>query len=305
MKILSISGDRHVVQEGTDAHTRHAAMRERVEALDVFVWPQLHSWWSVFRAARTRAYTLVTAQDPFWRGLLAWVVSRAHNLPLNVQVHTDLSAHTWWRRLMARLVLRRADSVRVVSEKIKKQVAATGTKARTHVLPIYLDLERFRKVERLPHDRPAILWVGRFEAEKDPLSAIEVLREVRAQGVDAVLIMLGAGRLEKALRKAAKDLPVEFAGWQPPEQYLPVADVVLSTSRHESWGASIIEALAAGVPVVAPDVGIARDAGAVVVDRAHQASAVARVLKEQSRGELALSFLDRDAWVERWKETLV
>lgn len=305
MRILSISGDRHILEPGTDAHARHKTMRERVEQLDVFAWPQLHTVRQVLRAARERAYTIVTAQDPFWRGALAWMVARRHKLALNVQVHTDLSAHAWWRRVLARRVLRRADSVRTVSEKIQAQVLSTGTKARVHVLPIYVDLERFRRVERLPHDRPTILWVGRFEDEKDPLRAVAVLREVRAKGVDAVLVMLGAGRLEKVLRKAAKGLPVEFPGWQPAEQYLPFADVVLSTSRHESWGASIIEALAAGVPVVAPDVGVAREAGAIIADRGDLASAVRTVLRDRPHAMLKIAFLDREAWAAKWNDTLL
>lgn len=67
-----------------------------------------------------------------------------------------------------------------------------------------------------------------------------------------------------------------------PAVFLETADVVLCTSLYESWGASIVEALAAGVPVVAPDVGVAKEAGATVVPRAQLAEAVVRVLEEGS-----------------------
>jgi len=184
------------------------------------------------------------------------------------------------------------------------QVSTVGRRAKIHVLPLYVDLSRFQNLECIPHERPAILWIGRFESEKDPLRAIEVLKTVRARGVDAVLIMLGAGKLEAALRKEAKQLPVEFPGWQPPEAYLKVADVVLCTSPHESWGASIIEALAAGVPVVAPDVGIAKEAGAIVVSRSGLAEGVLKVLQDKPSGNLQIAFLDKEEWGRRWKDSL-
>ena len=84
-----------------------------------------------------------------------------------------------------------------------------------------------------------------------------------------------------------------------------MADVVVSTSKHESYGASILEALAVGVPVVAPDIGIAKEAGATVVARANLATAVSDVLTSGKRGELKISLPTRDEWTERWRETLV
>jgi hypothetical protein len=58
------------------------------------------------------------------------------------------------------------------------------------------------------------------------------------------------------------------------------------------------------VPVVAPDVGAAREAGAVVVPRNELASAVARVLKEGTKGELKMQLLGKAEWVQAWRETL-
>lgn len=304
MKILSISGDANTIKEGTDAHSRMDMLRKWVMALDIFVWPQTHSIRHIWNASKKNSYDVVTSQDPFWRGLIAWMVARRKKLHLNLQVHTDMSAHSLGRRLMARFLLRRANSVRAVSEKVATQVRSTKTKAKIHVLPIYVDLTRFQNLERVKHDRPTILWIGRFEKEKDPVQAVKVLKAVRSHGIDAVLIMLGAGLQEQVVRDAARGLPVEFPGWQPPEEYLKVADVVLSTSVHESWGASIIEALAAGVPVVAPDVGIAKEAGAVVVRRPDLANTVARVLADKPQASLKIAFLDREEWVKRWKETL-
>lgn len=299
-----ISGDRHLLEANSSAHARLELQRSQVERLDVFVWPQTHSWRDVYTAATANSYDVITVQDPFWRGLLAWRLARRAGAKLNVQVHTDLDAQPFLRRLLARIVLRRADSVRVVSGKIQKQVERIGARAPVRVLPIFIELELFRALERKQHVQKTMLWVGRFEREKDPILAISVFEQVRRAGVDARLVMLGAGSMEREVRKRAVNLPVEFPGWHDPKPYLQAADVVLSTSLYESWGASIVEALASGVPVVAPDVGVAREAGASIATRENFSEKVIGMLRSGARGELKLSLPDKDEWARLWRETL-
>ena len=141
----------------------------------------------------------------------------------------------------------------------------------------------------------------------DPLQAVVLLEEARKAGVDAKLVMLGKGSLEGKLSQCAAKFPnetVKLPGWQDPAPYFETADVVLCTSHYESWGANIVEALAAGVPVVAPEVGIAREAGAIVAERSDLAKKVVEVLKSGVRGQLRLSLLGEAEWARRWKETL-
>ena len=305
MKILMISGDKQLLNPESDAGKRLTLMRAEVDQLDVFVWPQVHSWWQIFQAARGTDYNIITAQDPFFRGVLAWKLTWITRAKLNVQVHADLQGQSLFRHMLAQIMLRHADSVRVVSEKLRAQVQSYGVTCPIRVLPVYVDLERFARILPLEHAQKTILWIGRFEPEKAPLEALRALRQVRGQGVDARLIMLGQGSLEGVLRKEAEGMPVEFPGWGDPATYLPTADVVLCTSLNESWGASIVEALAAGVPVVAPDVGIAREAGAIVVAREQLGKAVARVLRDGGRSVLKLSLPSAREWAQEWRKTLV
>jgi glycosyltransferase involved in cell wall biosynthesis len=110
--------------------------------------------------------------------------------------------------------------------------------------------------------------------------------------------------MERELRSSVGELPVEFPGWRDPLPYLQGADVVLSTSRSESWGASIVEALAAGVPVVAPDVGIAREAGAIVAELNGMPEKIVDVLQQGTRGILRLKHSEATEWASRWRNTL-
>lgn len=304
MNVLMISGDAHMLVPGTEPYRRLELQRAEIDRLGLFVWPRVHSAREILRAARAASYAVVTAQDPFWRGLLAWRAARRAGAKLDLQVHADLSGQSFARRMLARFLLRRADSVRVVSERLRTQVRALGVTVPVHVLPVYVDVGAFRALSPLPHSRKTILWIGRFEEEKDPLFAVRILEHVRAGGIDAKLVMLGAGRLEPDVRERAHELPIELPGWRDPKPYLQTADVVLSTSRAEGWGANIVEALAAGVPVVAPDVGIAREAGAIIAERSRLADAVIEALRSGVRGVLRLDLPDAPEWARRWKETL-
>jgi len=297
MKVLVITGDRAF----RPGHPRFDIQAEAVEHLESVYWGP----GSLFPQVPGGSFDAVSVQDPFLRGLYGLSVARRMRARFNVQVHADLSAQTWWRRIIAGHVLRRADSVRVVSEKIETQIRQMNIKAPVSVVPIFVDAARFRAVKAEPQDPPWILWIGRFEEEKDPHKAVDVFRAVIARGVDARLIMVGSGGLQEEVRKRSVGLPVQFAGWQQDvTPYLVKASVLMSTSRAESWGGAMVEALAAGVPVVAPDVGIAREAGAIVVPYDGLPEALIRTLSEKRRGELRIPLLSREEWQKVWRASI-
>lgn len=297
MKLLVITGDQSF-KAGNPRFDLQAFAVERLEAL---YWGPGALWPS----PKSNSYDTVSTQDPFWRGLLGLFLARRFKARFNVQVHADLKAQPLFKRFLARFVLRRAHSIRVVSPRIKSQVEEMGVAVPITVLPIFIDIERFKKIERKLDAHPTVLWVGRFEDEKDPLLALRVFRQILEKGIDARLIMLGAGKLEARLKKESVGFPVEFPGWQDTIPFLARASVVLSTSKAESYGASIVEALAAGVPVVAPDVGIASEAGTIVSEREHLAEVVVKALRTKPRVCLTLPLLSRSAWVAAWRRTLL
>ena len=306
MRVLMVTGDRRLLDKDSSAHARLEMQESAVESLDVVYWGKGSMW----PRLPDGPFDVVTSQDPFARGVYAWIVARRRGARFNVQVHADLHAQSFVRRCIATFILRRADSVRVVSEKLKAQVLAFGVRVPITVLPIFVDVATFSSVVLREHTDKNILWIGRLEREKDPLLAIDVLKEVLREVPDARLKMVGDGSLRDAVAKRAANLPVhtiELTGWSNPISHLDTADVMLSTSPAESYGAVLVEALAASVAVVSLDVGIAREAGATIApSRAALAETLVCVLKEGKRGHLNSALaITKDEWMKRFRDSLV
>lgn len=226
---------------------------------------------------------VISAQDPFETGVLGVLVSWLSGAPLYVQLHTDFLAPKYkthsllnrLRALCAGFVLRRASRIRVVSTHVKEQLLATyELSAPVTVLPIFVDTARFKDsihhagVEvKFSQYKTKLLVVSRLEPEKNVALALHAF--IRSASPDACLIVLGEGSELPKLQKIAREFTVEdrvfFEGEQNPGDYYPLADVVLVTSKYEGYGLVIVEALAAGKPVLSTDVGVALEMGALVV----------------------------------------
>ena len=122
-----------------------------------------------------------------------------------------------------------------------------------------IDVDRF--------DRPApshpgfvIGAVGRFTSEKGHRTLIDAFARVSRVLSDSRLVLVGYGELEEDLRRRAEGLPITFAGERDSAELLPTFDLFVQPSLYESQGIAILEAMAAGRPVVASDVGGVRDA---------------------------------------------
>jgi glycosyltransferase involved in cell wall biosynthesis len=108
-------------------------------------------------------------------------------------------------------------------------------------------------------EKKVLLIVGRLSREKDHLTLFEALRGVRAS-LPAHLVVVGDGpertRLEEAALRMDLKPHVTFTGHQPSAApWYGLADVVVLSSLSEGSPNALLEAMAAGVPVVATRVG--------------------------------------------------
>jgi len=272
---------------------------------------------TIAAGTRIQRPDVVSAQDPFLVGLIAWVIAKSRGSKLHVQVHTDLfdpqfssrSVGNRLKILLARFILSQADAVRVVSKRIADSLVTRGFKAPT-VLPVFVDIENLLKAEpidrsaRYPQFKKLILVVSRLEKEKNVAASIRAFKEILEKETMAGLVVIGSGSQRLSLEALAKDLGIAervvFEGAQDPFPFYKSADLVLVTSEYEGFGMVIVEALAAGCPVVSYDVGLAREAGAIVATPADLPRVAIAVLSEGKRGKLSLDLPNEVEYRDLW-----
>jgi alpha-1,6-mannosyltransferase len=129
------------------------------------------------------------------------------------------------------------------------------------VVPLGVELDDFRREGRDPElrrelgladDQPLLIYVGRLDGEKKPDVVVEAFRKLPPE-LGARLVLLGEGPL-RATIEALTDPNIMMPGYVSgrPElaRWLASADIYVSGMADETFGVSIIEAQASGLPVV-------------------------------------------------------
>ena len=117
---------------------------------------------------------------------------------------------------------------------------------------------------RLSPGQCVVAWVGEFNPGKRPLEALQVVADLRRGGLPVCLIMAGKGPLLATTKAACADWGLQgicwFVGsidWIP--DLLAESRVFIMTSQREGLPRSMMEAMAAGLPVVAYSIRGVRD----------------------------------------------
>ena len=132
------------------------------------------------------------------------------------------------------------------------------------VIPNGVDAERFRRsvpLARWQDGTRNLLFVGRFEPRKGLLDLLKAYRILRKTGCQCRLLVVGGGPQEREARRyvaTRRLVGVEFLGRVSDDektQLFRTADVfVAPATGRESFGIVLLEAMAAGAPIVASDI---------------------------------------------------
>lgn len=259
LRHTALSGS-HTVVEAPIGRYRALAW---VPALN-FLLAQLAIFRYLNRLLRRERIGVITAQDPFYLGLMALLLSRLNRVPFTVTIVANydamfevsgpifprlLRSHSVEQRLQ-RFVLSRAASVAVGSVDNRRYALANGVTPERAVGVGYGDLiepvhfsepasRRGVRAEVGLGDRPLLVLVSRLVAVKHPLDVVDVLHQARRQVPDLAALFVGDGDLRPDLERRAHELGLQH-------------DIVFCGVRDQSW---IARALADATVVVSPVTG--------------------------------------------------
>lgn len=224
---------------------------------------------------------IIHLHHPFWLGSLGLFVAHRLRIPAIYTYHTRLEhyAHfvplpgTLFRNLISHALIKRfankCDAVIVPTYSTEEYLRMIGVKSPTYVQPTGIEYERFQAVtddevktlrsELRLGDERIFISVSRLSNEKNIDFMIDAIASLKAKtGVPFRFLMIGDGHQLDRLQKRIDNLNLQdvitLVGSVPPDDmatYYRLGDLFLFASKSETQGMVILEAMAAGLPVVA------------------------------------------------------
>ncbi|MBT2772166.1 glycosyltransferase [Halomonas sp. ISL-60] len=234
------------------------------------------------RCLRAFKPDLIHVHHPFWLGSMGLFMGRRLKVPVIYTYHTRLEhyAHfvplpgALFRNLISHYLIKRfsnrCQGVIVPTYSAEEYLRMIGVKTPTLVQPTGIDVERFSQVDESELDalreqlgvsasRKILISVSRISKEKNIGFMLESLAELRSQGhEDFHLLLIGDGPDREAIQTQIDTLKLTsqatLVGAVSPERmalYYHLGDLFVFASTSETQGMVILEAMSAGLPVVA------------------------------------------------------
>lgn len=158
-------------------------------------------------------------------------------------------------------IFTKADKIHAISNYLADWARDMGYKDKVEVIPNGVDYNKFESREaKIKNDGKFVLITTSRLVKKNGVE--DIIKAMSFLSKDVSLHILGSGPLDKQLRQRAKNLGVEnrvqfigFVDQREIPKFLHRADVFIRPSITEGMGNSFIEAMAAGLPVIATPVG--------------------------------------------------
>ena len=208
--------------------------------------------------------------SPFVYGCVAAALNRRLKIVYTEHGRLSDARPSWKRRLVNPWLSRFDGSIVAVSHELREyMIEARFPPERVEVVhngvapaavPTGADRRRARQQLRLDDRAFVVATVARLDPVKDLMTLLEAFARVRQRVASAQLLVVGDGpeRDRLAARAAQPDLAgsVHMTGYRSDVRaLLPAVDVYTSSSISEGVSITILEAMAAGIPVVATAVG--------------------------------------------------
>lgn len=224
-------------------------------------------------------FDLIHIQTPFAAHYTGLRLARQRRIPCIATYHTHFEEYfhhylpvmprpfaRGLTRRLARSQCNALDAVIVPSSAMQTALRNYGVTKPLHILPTGIPLAQFaaspdsdfRQRHGLPPDRPLALFVGRVAHEKNLHFLLEAMQHALSLNPSVALVIAGEGPALASLKKAAARLGIAgdvfFLGYLDRQSELPLcyaaADLFAFPSVTETQGLVLLEAMAAGLPVL-------------------------------------------------------
>lgn len=237
--------------------------------------------WRLRRRLRDFKPDIIHVHHPFWLGSLGLFMGQRLKVPVVYTYHTRLEHYAHFvplpgllfRNLISHYLIRRfsnkCQGVVVPTDSAEEYLRVIGVTTNTLVQPTGIDVEHFSEVNELhlkelrethgiADDEVVLISVSRISREKNIEFMLEALAGLHGQGESRFRLLLvgdGPARSHVQSRVEALDLgkQVVLVGAVPPDEmplYYHLGDIFVFASKSETQGMVILEAMAAGLPVV-------------------------------------------------------
>ncbi|MEK6664204.1 MAG: glycosyltransferase [Pseudomonadota bacterium] len=281
-----------------------------------------------------QTFDLVHIHTPFIAHYAGLELARALGVPCVETYHTFFEEYLFhyvpflpkpFMRYLARAFSRSQcaalDGLIVPSRPMLEALRQYGIDSHARVIPTGIELtdfsggdgRRFREQYGIPSEQPLLLYVGRVAHEKNIGFLLETLTYLKHWHPEVLLVIAGEGPASAALKRRTTDLNLEaharFVGYLDRSRELldcyRAADLFVFSSRTETQGLVLLEAMALGVPVVGLAImGTAEvlqhDRGAhIAQDDVHGFARTVSALLNNDEARAALS-LSAQEYVREW-----
>ena len=215
---------------------------------------------------------LITCQNPFEVGLLGVILKRKLKIPLEVQIHLNFFSPYWTkehnlynriRYFMAKMVVRNADKIRVVSSSIQNALISRwelpASKIYLAPVPVFIKDSYKEKLTISTSNKPnknIILFVGRLAYQKNLPGLLEICQEVLSLLNDVEIVIIGDGPLRNFMEDKVSKMNsnrIHLLGALPYSElshWYKQADLFLLPSYYEGLPRVLIESYLFNVPAI-------------------------------------------------------
>lgn len=228
---------------------------------------------------------IIHTHTEFSLGIFGRIMAKELKLPMLHTYHTIYEDYTHYVthfkpldkrakafvRIFTKICCNTVEQVIVPTDKVKELLLQYSVSKDISVIPTGVDLKKFspdlytreeilqaRNECGIGKEDKVLLYIGRISREKNIAEIVEAMPDYMSTRQEVRFLIIGSGPEMERLKQRAEELGLKekiiFAGPKPWDKiglYYQIGDVFVSASQSETQGLTYIEAMAAGLPVVA------------------------------------------------------